>query len=355
MKILFAGGGTLGPVTPLLAVAEAWRGIDPTVEFVWVGTPNGPERGAVDASNMRFFSLPVARIPRYPSIEWILFPVNAVRAFVGAWKILRAERPNLVGSAGGFTGVPVMIVARMLGIPTWLHQSDVRPILSAVASAPFAAWITTAWESTAKAFPRGRTTVMGNPVRPSVLAATRAEAVARFELDPSRPTVLVFGGGGGARWINDAMEAIGGELVREANVIHLTGRGKRTEALCSFGKNYVAEELLTVGMGSALAAADVAVSRAGMGALTELAAWRIPSVVIPLPNSPQIDNALALSDASAVLVLAQDDATPQVLLGAIRGLLADASNRKALSAAIGSALPTDVAPALANRLRDLAD
>ncbi len=354
MKILFAGGGTLGPVTPLLAVAEAWKRTDPSVEFVWVGTPNGPERGAVEAAGIRFLSLPVARLTRYPSVEWLTLPWNLLRASRGAWEILRRERPNLVASAGGYTGVPLVAMARAQGIPSWLHQSDVRPILSSVLSAPFVSWITVAWESTAKAFPANKTRVVGNPARRSVLAADRDVALARFGLDPSRPTVLVTAGGGGSLWVNRQMETIGAELVRDANVIHLTGIGKLTDALQGFGTNYVVEELLTGGMADALAAADVVVCRAGMGTITELAAWRKPSIVVPLPDSPQEDNARVLADASAAMVLRQGATTPQEFLEAVLGLLRDDPRRRALSSAIASILPTDVAETLVARLQSLA-
>jgi len=298
--------------------------------------------------------LPVARLTRYPSIEWPKLPVNLFRAARGAWNLLKSERPDLVASAGGFTGVPVIVAARALGIPSWLHQSDVRPILSSILSAPFATRVTVAWEKTAKAFPAQKTRVVGNPVRASVLASNRDAALAKFGLDPTRPTLLIFGGGGGAGWFNGMMEIVGAEIVREANVIHLTGVGKLTERLEGFGKNYVVEQLLVGGMADAFAAADLVVCRAGMGTITELAAWRKPAIVIPLPDSPQEDNASALADAGAAMVLRQSSTTPQEFLEAIRGLLRDASRRQALSSAVSSVLPTDVAETLAVRLQSLA-
>lgn len=187
-----------------------------------------------------------------------------------------------------------------------------------------------------------------------MLAADRGAALATFEIDSSRPTVLVFGGGGGSFWLNRMMETVGGDLVREANVIHLTGIGKVTEALEGFGSNYVVEELLTGGMAEALAASDVVVCRAGMGTITELAACRKPAIVVPLPNSPQEDNARALIDADAAMVLRQDATTPQEFLEAIRGLLHDGVRRHALSSAIASVLPTDVADIIVTRLQALA-
>lgn len=355
MKMLFAGGGSLGPVTPLLAVAEALRERDPSIELLWVGTPSGPERTLVEDAGIRFCALPVARLTRYPSLEWLALPINAVRAMVGARRLMRNERPDLVASAGGFTGVPVAVAAFVDGVPSWLHQSDVPPILSGRLSAPFASWVTVAWPQTAAAFPADRTEVVGNPARASVAGMTRDAGHARFGLDPSRPTVLVTGGGGGAEWVNRCMEAVGGELAREANVIHLTGLGKKTDALDRFGPAFVARELLSGEMAAALAAADALVGRAGMGTITEIAARGIPSILIPLPGSPaQEQNAAALAATGGTVVFRQDAMTPQELLEAIRALLRDEPRRRALSEAAYATLQTDAADRIASRLIEFA-
>lgn len=375
MKILLAGGGTLGPVTPLLAVAEAWRVVDPSVEFVWVGTPSGPDRKVVEAAGLRFVSIPVARLTRYPSVEWLMLPVNLFRAARQSWKILKDERPNLVASAGGFTGVPLIVAARILGIPSWLHQQDVRPILSSKLVVPFVTWISTAWELSLSAFPKGKSAWVGNPVRANgtkvpenslprdfspastdfpgtlVPSGSRESAVRRFGLDPSRQTVLVFGGGGGALFLNRLMETIGREVAETANVIHIVGTGKMTPALEQMGDNYVAVELLTEAMSDALTAADLVVCRAGMGTISDLAARGKAAIVVPLPNSPQEDNARVLEAGEAALVLREGTTSPQECLEAIRGLLRDEQRRRSLGDGVRRLLRTDVAGALVERLR----
>lgn len=384
MKILFAGGGTLGPVTPLLAVAEGWRIVDSSVEFVWVGTPSGPEAKVVEGAVIRFVSIPVARLTRYPSFEWIMLPVNLFRAARRSWTILKDEKPSLVASAGGFTGVPLIVAARILGIPSWLHQQDVRPILSSRLVVPFVTWISTAWESSLAAFPKGKSAWVGNPVRASETLAghrvtrtyddgscekilinhegspaghsvtrSRESSVRRFGLDLSRQTVLVFGGGGGALFLNRLMETIGREVAETANVIHIVGTGKMTETLEQMGGRYVAVELLTDAMSAALDAADLVVCRAGMGTISELASRSTAAIVVPLPNSPQEDNALVLESNGAALVLRESATSPQEYLEAIRGLLRDDGRRRALGANLGGLLRTDVAATIVERLRKI--
>lgn len=352
MKILFSGGGTLGPVTPLLAVAEAWRGVDSNVEFIWVGTPGGPDRKVVEAAGLRFVSIPVARLTRYPSVEWLTLPVNLFRAARQSWEILKDERPSLVASAGGFTGVPLILAARLLGIPSWLHQQDVRPILSSKLVVPFVAWISTAWKSSLAAFPKGKSAWVGNPVRHSV-ANVRDAAVRRFGLDLSRLTVLVFGGGGGALFLNRLMEAIGREIAETSNVIHIVGLGKMTPALETMGDRYVAVELLTEAMSDALAAADLVVCRAGMGTISDLAARGLAAIVIPLPNSPQEENARVLETNGAAVVLREGATSPQEYLEAVRGLLRDNVRRASLGDSVRRLLRTDVAPTIVDRLRKI--
>lgn len=346
MKILFAGGGTLGPVTPLLAVAEAWKMVDPTVECLWAGTKRGPERALVSAAGIPFFDLPTARFTRYPSVEWLTLPFAAARSFFQAFLFLRRERPGLIASAGGYTGVPLILVGRLLGIPSWIHQQDVRPLLSNRLCAPVASVITTAWQIHQQAFPSKRTKWMGNPVRPSVMKGKKAAAVQQFGLDPLLPTVLVFGGGTGASWLNETMAAIGPSLALRANVIHATGRGKLSDRLQNIGGRYHAVELFLEEMKHGLAAADVVVCRAGMGTITELAATKKAAIVIPLPNSAQEDNASILSGALAAVVLSQPLTTPAELQTAILDLLGDASRREQMEKNISRLLPTDVAERL---------
>ncbi len=362
MKILFAGGGTLGPVTPLLAVAEAWRAVDSAVDFVWVGTPNGPDRKIVEAAGIRFLSIPVARLTQYPSVEWLMLPVNLFRAARQSWTILRDERPNLVASAGGFTGVPLIVAARVRGIPSWLHQQDVRTILSSRLVVPFVTWISSAWESSLAAFPKGKSAWVGNPVRAngtkvpvnSQLLPRDFSPARRFGLDPSRQTVLVFGGGGGAAFLNRLMETIGREIVETANVIHIVGIGKMTEGIESMGERYVAVELLTEAMSDALDAADLVVCRAGMGTISDLSARGKAAIIVPLPNSPQEDNALVLEANGAALILRESATSPQEYLEAIRGLLRDDARRRTLGTNISQLLRTDVAATIVERLQKIA-
>ncbi|OGL66576.1 hypothetical protein A2856_02740 [Candidatus Uhrbacteria bacterium RIFCSPHIGHO2_01_FULL_63_20] len=351
MTILLAGGGTLGPVTPLIAIVEAWKNADPSARFVWVGTRNGPEAELVRAEGIKFLYLPVARLTRYPSLEWLTLPWRIVSAFVMAWLILGREKPSLVAVAGGYTGVPLAYAAFLRGIPVWTHQPDVKPLLSNRLITPVATLVTLAWSVTAASFPKAKTEVVGNPVRAMMRAGAKDRAANRFNLDLRLPTLLVFGGGGGAKWLNQMCMDMAPKLVGVANVIHITGVGKMKPAYQRFGPHYHAVELLTDGMNDAIAAADVVLARAGMGTISELSALRKAAVLVPIPGSTQEANARVIGESGAATVFSQPLATLGDLEKAILGLLGDELKRRELGNRLASALPTDVAEKIVHRLQ----
>ncbi len=352
MNILFAGGGSLGPVTPLLAIAEALKRRETTSRFMWAGTSRGPERAFVEAAGIPFHSIPVARLPRYVSVEWILFPFMAMTAFARAWVLLYKERPDLVASAGGFTGVPFVFAAWLLGIPSWIHQPDLRPVLSNRLCAPFASLVTVAWPETAVAFPKKKTEVTGQPVRASVQAGNAEAARKRFGFSMDRPVVLVLGGGGGAQWINEAFEEYGKNVLDQADIIHVTGRGKRLAMLAAMGAGYAAVETLEEELADAFAAAEIVVARAGMGTLAELADLRKPAIIVPLPDSLQVDNARAAEARHAVIIVSQEEGK-KTLIETVLDLIADKEKQGSLSKEIGTLFASHAVEHVVNLLMDL--
>lgn len=355
MKILFTGGGTLGPVTPLLAVADVWKKHDASVEFLWVGTKRGPERAFIEKEGIRFRSIMSARLVRHPSMEWLSTPFRFLFACAQSFFILSKEKPDLIAAAGGYTSVPIVIIGYLMGIPSWIHQSDVHPIMTNRLLAPFAKHITVAWEKTRHAFPKSKTYLVGNPVRESVSQGIKARAALMFGCHENKPTVFVFGGGTGSQWMNEAIDEIRDELLVMANVIHVTGKGKiNTRAgVSSVGShsngNYFVVEFLAEEIADAYVIADVVVSRAGSGAISELAALKKAAIIIPLPNSPQKDNANAIREAS--VVMDQSSSTSQDVLNQIKRLLNDPMKRLALGQRLSLTLETDCAERIIDLLK----
>jgi UDP-N-acetylglucosamine--N-acetylmuramyl-(pentapeptide) pyrophosphoryl-undecaprenol N-acetylglucosamine transferase len=337
--VLMTGGGTLGPVTPLLAVAAEWRRQDPGLQVSWVGTHRGPERQLIEAEKYQFFSLSVPKFDRHRKWKLIIAPFVLVYSCWRAWQLLSELKPNLIMSAGAYVSVPVVWMAWIKRIPVWIHQLDVLPGLANKLMAPFAKKISVTWSESATKFAVKKTSVVGAMARQFVRVGDARLARERFKLSAELPTVLVIGGGTGSANINEAMAAIGKDLSQITNVIHVTGHGKMLKELQSLADNYIAVEFLQTVLADAYALADVVVARAGMGTIAELAVIGKATILVPLPDSHQLANTRAVTKREAAVVL--EMFTPQTLFQAIDNLLKSAEKRQRLAVNIRSLFPVE--------------
>lgn len=337
MHILMSGGGTLGPVTPLVAVAAEFRKRDPNVQISWIGTPTGPERLVVESNRIAFYALSAPKLDRYKKWTWPFIPFAMLASCMRSFRLLRQLKPDFVMSAGGFVSVPIVWTAWLLRIPSWIHQLDMLPLLANKLMAPFAKKVSVTFEETSKAFSRQKTITVGAMFRHSLRGGERQVAMQRYGFDDKLPTVLVIGGGTGAQAINEALTVIRPELAGEMNVLHLVGRGKMTAALEESHPNYVALEFLNEGIADAYAAADVVLCRAGLGTITELAALGKPAIVVPIAEPFQEANAKLLEEHKAAEVLWY--LTPQILTQTLFRLVDNFARREELSKNIRSLFP----------------
>lgn len=354
MKIAFAGGGTLGPVTPLLAVSRYLCGVGPGIEFIWFGTPSGPERPLMQTEGIRFFEVPVAKLPRYPSTRWLTFPVDQARARALAAAVLDKEQPDVVVSAGGFTAVPVIEEARKRGIPCAIHQLDLVPGLSNKRVAALCQSVTTSFRYASPPFSGVKSEQIPTPVLyQAENLPERGEALRSFGLDSGRPCVLIVGGGTGSLALNESIAADLDQWLARTQVIHSTGEGKRG-ALVSRAGYFVDERFDIESMRRAYAAADLVVSRAGMGALSELSALAKACILVPIPKNQQEANAQELEGRGGVVVVNQTQpGFAQRLRLAAFELLDDAARRCELASKLHESLPTDDGARLAEIVMNL--
>ena len=245
--------------------------------------------------------------------------------------------------------VPVCFAAWLFRIPVVIHESDAVAGLASRFCARLSREVLVSFPDTQK-LPRGKPRrVVGNPVRPSILAGDRARAQQRFHL-ALKPTVLVLGGSQGSEDLNTAMAAIAAEVTRDAEVIHQAGRGNAErfarEVALAFESHpdrrnfyHVVPFLDEAALADAYSVATIALSRAGSGAIFELALTGIPSLLVPLMSSAgnhQYENARALVRIGAVQVLANKSIASHMLLREIRELLADELLRRKLREGIRS-------------------
>ncbi len=366
MRILFTGGGTLGPVVPLLAIAEVLKGRTGVELVGLLGTRTGPERELAHRAGLRFFCITAGKWRRYWDVRnlgaWALTKIGFFESLI----LLRRLRPTIIVSGGSFIGVPVLWAAWFLRIPTMTHQQDVRASLANRLVAPIVRRVTVVFPETAHAFPKKKTVVIGNPVRPFLLRGSVEQARDRFGLLPGVPTVLVFGGGTGALALNQIVVEALPELTKFCQVIHSTGRGKagptpafspsKREGEIKRGWNnlrYHPIELLTDEMADAYAVADLVVARAGMGTISELSALGKPAIIVPLAGTHQEDNAQYLREREAAVVVSQTELISTRFIELVRSLLPDAARLRALGEQLRKISPRDAGEQMVRLIEEI--
>ncbi len=339
-KILLTGGGTGGSVTPLLAIAEGLRARSEAGEynFLWVGTEGGLEREMAEQEGIAFKSIPAGKWRRYFSLKNFSGIFLTAAGFVRSLRLIRKWHPELILSAGSFVSVPVVWAGWLLRVPVVIHQLDARPGLANRLMAPCARAITVTFEKSLKDY--GRKAVWtGNPIRPR-LYEKYLEHRAKIKDDGSLPVVLVMGGGTGAAFINRLVEESIGEISNWCEVIHITGKNRSGEKIEA--DNYQSYEFLNLDeLSWAYAAADFVITRAGIGALTELSALGKPCIIIPMPGSHQEDNAQVFHEQRAALVLKQDELDATIFTKILQQFIADRPLIKEYAGNIKKVMKTD--------------
>lgn len=294
----------MGPVTPLLAWREAYLNVCPQTEFVWVGTKTGPERILAQQAGLRFWVISAGKFRRYFSFKNFWDIIRNIWAFFQSLVLLRREKPDLLISAGGFVSVPLHWAGALLGIPQIIHQQDIVPGLANRLMAGIAAKITLTFEDSAKFFEANKIEVIGNPSR-DFKTIQSAEAKKFFGFNAGDPVIFITGGGTGSARLNQMLLEALPSWPKHWQIVHLVGKERpknRAQHAQSIFENYHVFDFFTDEMKQAYAAADVVVSRAGMGTLTELASLKKPAILLPIIGH-QEENAHYLSSHDAALVL----------------------------------------------------
>ncbi|MBU1613285.1 UDP-N-acetylglucosamine--N-acetylmuramyl-(pentapeptide) pyrophosphoryl-undecaprenol N-acetylglucosamine transferase, partial [Patescibacteria group bacterium] len=333
--------GTLGPVTPLLAVVEAYRKSHPEARFVWVGTKNGPERELVEKYQIPFFVITSGKLRRYFSLKNFIDIFKLIIGFFHSLVFLIQEKPDLIISAGGFVSVPLHWAGVVVGVPAWVHQQDVLPGLANRLIAPFAKKITTAVKDSMKFFSEEKTEWIGNPSR-DLSATNSTESRNRFGIPAKAPVLLAMGGGTGSFRVNQIVVEALQYLPEDWHVIHLAGKERPKQMAINATKifeNYRVYDFFTDEMKDAYASADVVVCRGGFASITELAALSKPAIILPMSETHQEENAKFFSEQNAVIVLDEKIATGLELAQVAKDLMSDSAQRMKMGKKLHEILP----------------
>jgi UDP-N-acetylglucosamine--N-acetylmuramyl-(pentapeptide) pyrophosphoryl-undecaprenol N-acetylglucosamine transferase len=368
--VVFSGGGTGGHLYPALALADALVERRPDLRPVFVGALRGVEARVLPARKVEHVLLPVLGFERGSGGLGRLRAIPELgRSLQQVAELYQSLHPELVVVTGGYAGAPAGIVAAARGVPLALQEQNSVPGITTRLLARFASQIHIAFTETVDRLPasaRGRVTRSGNPVRPPT-ALDPAEARSSFGLRADATVILVVGGSQGSLALNaaviDAVRGVAqGSLLRPASL----------ELLWSTGPSHlerVRGELDALGapawvhavgyidrMDAALAASDLAVSRAGAMATSEFLAWGLPSLLVPLPTAAadhQTENAKSLEAAGAAVHVPQASLTGEVLWNRLLGVASDPAQLEATRAAARRVARPDAALQIAAHLERL--
>jgi UDP-N-acetylglucosamine--N-acetylmuramyl-(pentapeptide) pyrophosphoryl-undecaprenol N-acetylglucosamine transferase len=370
-------------VYPALAVLQALRDDDgrfteddvekqkPTsgdkLDLLWVAGEGGIEVELLARENVNFTTIPAAGVHgvglrALPRNLWLL-----LKGFFAARRGLKEFCPQVLFFTGGYLAVPMALAARSFPARRYrpkilLFVPDIEPGLALRSLARFADRIALSVEESMRYFSnQSKLNVTGYPTRNHLAAWSNEAALRKFSLNPDFPTLFVFGGSKGARSINRAVVKILPELLREMQIIHITGilDWAEVEAVhdnleLHFAERYHVFPYLHEEMGAALKIADVVLSRAGASVLGEFPVFGLPAILVPYPHAWRYQevNARYLERQGAAIVLPDKDLSAK-LLPTIQGLINDRKRKDKMRQAMLSSARPDAANSIANLLRGM--
>lgn len=311
IKVIISGGGTGGHIFPAISIANAIRELQPEAEILFVGALGRMEMQRVPDAGYPIIGLPVAGFDRKHLWKNVGVLLKLIKSQLKARKIIKQFKPDIAIGVGGYASGPTLRVAAQMGIPTLIQEQNSYAGVTNKLLAKKALRICVAYEGMEKFFPAEKLILTGNPVRQDLLrySSSKEEAIKQFGLSPHKETVLIIGGSLGARTINEYMiKQL--EAIKHSDVqfIWQTGKGyiqqvrEAVEQEKDIDNLYVTDFIQD--MASAYAAADLIISRAGAGSISEFCLLRKPVILIPSPNvaeDHQTKNAMALVNKNAAL------------------------------------------------------
>ncbi len=328
--LVLTGGGTAGHVMPNLALIPRLRELGWGVEYI--GETGGMEQDLAERAGLPFHGIPAGKLRRY--FDWKNFS-DPLRVLAGLWKcwwLLRRLRPAVVFSKGGFVAVPVVWAARLRRIPVIIHESDLSPGLANRLCLPAATRVCVSFPDTLQHLsPKAKARATGLPIREELLQGNAESGRAFLGLEDDKPMLLVMGGSLGSRALNIAVRGALPQLLPHYHVAHLCGKGHLDPALANLS-GYAQREFVHGELPDVMAAAAMAVSRAGANAVFELLALRLPHLLIPLSlkasRGDQLQNAAVFARLGYSRVLEEERLTAESLLGELELLDREAAQRR---------------------------
>ena len=330
LRIIISGGGTGGHIFPAVSIANAIKELQPDTEILFVGAEGRMEMHRVPAAGYPIKGLPVAGFDRKNLLKNIPVLIKLFKSQRLARKIVKDFRPHAAVGVGGYASGPTLKVAGSMGIPTLLQEQNSYAGVTNKLLAKQAKKICVAYEGMERFFDKSKIILTGNPVRQGLLnhSIQREEAISSFGLDPQKKTVLILGGSLGARTINqclmanlDKVKSSGIQFIWQTGKIYIEEARKAVAQAGELPMLHVTDFISD--MATAYSAADLVISRAGAGSISEFCLLQKPVILVPSPNvaeDHQTKNALALVNKNAALYVKDAEAKDLLLDKAIEAV-----------------------------------
>lgn len=320
-KFIISGGGTGGHVFPAIAIADELKRLRPDAEFLFVGAKGRLEMEKVPAAGYRIEGLWISGLQRRLTLDNLSFPVKVLQSLWRSRQIIREFRPDVVVGTGGYAGAPVLYAAARMGIPTLIQEPNAFAGLANKWLGKHVDRVCVAFAGMGKFFPAKKLVITGNPVREEYLAPARTPNRKNIS---NNVNILLMGGSGGARSLNEAMAASTQQI----------GAGPRVSWTWQCGKNYyeqykdcatarlpnVTISAFVDDMRSAYATADLVIGRAGSTTIAEIQFLGKPTILVPSPwvaEDHQTKNAEALTKETAAVLVADNKVKEQLVSTAL--------------------------------------
>ena len=330
LRIIISGGGTGGHIFPAVSIANAIKEQLPDTEILFVGAEGRMEMHRVPAAGYQIKGLPVAGFDRKNLLKNIPVLIKLFKSQRMARKIVKDFRPHAAVGVGGYASGPTLKVAGNMGIPTLLQEQNSYAGVTNKLLAKQAKKICVAYDGMERFFDKDKIILTGNPVRQGLRnhEVTREDAIRSFNLDPNKKTILILGGSLGARTINqclmtnlDKIKASGVQFIWQTGKIYIEEARAAVAKAGELPMLHVTDFISD--MASAYSAADLVISRAGAGSISEFCLLQKPVILVPSPNvaeDHQTKNALALVNKNAALYVKDVEAKELLLDKAIEAV-----------------------------------
>lgn len=324
IRVIVSGGGTGGHIFPAVSIADAVRSLRPDARILFVGAEGRMEMQRVPAAGYEIKGLPVAGFDRRNLLKNFGVVMKLMKSRRMAKDIIRDFRPDVAVGVGGYASGPTLNMAQKMGVPTLLQEQNSYAGVTNKLLAKKARRICVAYDGMERFFPAERIVMTGNPVRQTLLTVRipKEEAVKEFGLEPGKRTVLIVGGSLGARTLNESVMA-NLSLIRQQGMVQFiwqTGKYYSEEIARRLKESYCPPNLKVMdfigNMNAAYAAADLVISRAGAGSISEFCLLGKPVILVPSPNvaeDHQTKNAMALVNKDAALYVADAEAVKTLI------------------------------------------